>query len=170
MIATIRRLIKTYTSSFLVYLVVGGVSALVEWGVFFFLTRASADRYIGASVVAFVVATGINFLLSRRIGFRSGGRSPLVEMALVYLASLAGFGINLLVMVTLVEGFGGGLLVGKIAGTGVAFGWNFVARQFLIFSRTPRWGGSRAAQGGSTMPPRIDPEDGDARPAGSAAA
>lgn len=138
-----RDLIMKYYLSFFVYFVLGGTCAFAEWLVFYGALRLAGVHYITASIIGFLVATALNYFLSSEIGFRSAARSALSSAVLVYLASLAGLAINLLAMVLLIEVVGMEIIPSKIAGTGLAFGWNFAARQFLIFSATPRWGVTR---------------------------
>src|SRR5690349_9863435 len=137
MFGTIRNVIAKYYMSFLVYAALGGGCALVEWIVFYGANRFAGQHYIMASILGFLVATALNAVLSSRVGFRSAARSAFLEVVLVYVASLIGLGVNLLAMVVLIEAMGMDSMSSKIVGTGIAFGWNFVARQFLIFSKTP---------------------------------
>jgi putative flippase GtrA len=139
-----RDLVAKYYMSFFVYAGLGGACALVEWAVFYGALR-TGQHYITASIIGFLVATWLNYVLSSEIGFRPGGRSAFSSAFLVYVASLVGLAINLLAMVVLIEALGMDTMASKILGTGVAFGWNFTARQFLIFSATPRWTGVAAA-------------------------
>lgn len=139
MIRTLSRLPSKYGASFLMYALLGGSCALVEWAVFYGANRIADLHYITASIFGFLVATAVNYVLSSRFGFRSSGRSALSTIALIYVASLIGLGINLLTMVCLIEWAGMNSLVSKILGTGNAFGWNYAVRQFLIFSTQPRW-------------------------------
>ena len=140
MIRRLARLLDHYWLSFSVYIVVGGAAALVEWTVFFLAITYGRINYIVAAIIAFFVATFVNYLLSIRMNFRSReGRSTGGELLLVYLVSGVGLLINLAVTATAVEVFGLWVMLGKVGGTGVAFIWNFMARQFLVFDRAPRW-------------------------------
>jgi hypothetical protein len=42
-------------------------------------------------------------------------------------------------MAGVVELLGLPVMLGKIGGTGIAFIWNFGARQFCVFDKQPRW-------------------------------
>jgi putative flippase GtrA len=131
--------IQRYAASFAVYFVIGGLSSLVEWAAFYAALSFVEMHYIPASACGFAVATYVNYLLSARIGFKKGKFSGRSELALIYLVSGVGFVINVAFMAGMVELLGLPVMLGKICGTGVAFIWNFAARQFVVFDKTPRW-------------------------------
>jgi putative flippase GtrA len=131
--------IQRYAASFAVYFVIGGLSSLVEWAAFYAALSFVEMHYIPASACGFAVATYVNYLLSARIGFKKGKFSGRSELALIYLVSGVGFVINVAFMAGMVELLGLPVMLGKIFGTGVAFIWNFAARQFVVFDKTPRW-------------------------------
>ena len=56
---------------FISYFGVGGVSALVEWVVFYLLGRLFGMTYMPATVLAFLFSTTTNWLLGRRFTFRN---------------------------------------------------------------------------------------------------
>jgi putative flippase GtrA len=130
--------ITRYLPGAVAYLFVGGLSALIEWAVFFGSVTFLDLHYAAAIFVAFIVATFNNWYLSSKLIFRSSGRSTGEEFLLVYLVSGFGLLINFMVTATSIELLGLGLMVAKICGTGSAFVWNYAARQFFVFDRTPR--------------------------------
>jgi putative flippase GtrA len=130
--------ITRYLPGAVAYLFVGGLSALIEWAVFFGSVTILDLHYAAAIFVAFIVATFNNWYLSSKLIFRSSGRSTGEEFLLVYLVSGFGLLINFMVTATSIELLGLGLMVAKICGTGSAFVWNYAARQFFVFDRIPR--------------------------------
>jgi putative flippase GtrA len=133
----IRALVGRHGVALAQYVVIGGVSALVEWSVFWLLLKPAAVHYIGAAVVAFVVATFVNYLLCVRTIFVSKTKSGWKDAAMVYVASLMALVINVSTLAVLVGQFGVDPMLAKIAGTGSAFLFNFASRQFLIFGQRP---------------------------------
>lgn len=132
--------LRTYFKSLLVYgLLVSGLSALAEWSSFaLFLFRLDI-HYVPSSVLAFFVGTTINSVLSRKLAFTSKGRKGTHEIALIYATSAIAFLFNLATLTVLVELLDTPPMLGKIAGTVVAFFFNYALRQFFIFSSKPRW-------------------------------
>ncbi|UEM01402.1 GtrA family protein [Skermanella rosea] len=138
---------QRYGASFAVYVLIGGTAALVEWASFYVALSSFTLHYVPASICGFATATYVNYVLSARIGFRRGRRSAWSEIALVYGVSAVGLVINILVMVAVMELTALPVMLGKVGGTGIAFIWNFAARQFCVFDKEPRWamGGKREA-------------------------
>jgi len=130
--------IPRYLPGAVAYLFVGGLSALIEWAVFFGSVTFLDLHYAAAIFVAFFVATFNNWFLSSKLIFRSSGRSAREEFMLVYLVSGFGLLINFAVTATIIEYLGMALMFAKISGTGSAFVWNYAARQFFVFDRNPR--------------------------------
>ena len=124
---------------FLSYFGVGGVSALVEWGVFSFLEYCFDMPYLLAAVLAFIVSTTTNWFLGRTFTFKESSYSNqrTKELLLVFLVSAIGLGFNLLLMFIFVRllGMNTNLLktAAKILATGIVFIWNFASRKIWIY-------------------------------------
>jgi putative flippase GtrA len=130
---------RRHGAAFAIYLVIGGLSALVEWGVFWVMLHflPGVDILLDA-VVAFIVATFVNYLLCVRTIYASKTGSVLGDIVQVYVASLLAFGVNLVTLWVLARLANVDPMLGKIAGTGTAFLFNFAARQFVIFAPAAR--------------------------------
>lgn len=133
----IRRLVGRHGVALAKYVVIGGVSALTEWSVFWLLLNLAALHYIAAAMVAFVIATLVNYLLCVRTIFVSKTKSRWKDAAMVYVASLLALAVNVSTLALLVREFGLNPMLAKIAGTGAAFLFNFASRQFFIFGQRP---------------------------------
>lgn len=136
--ARVLRAFGAYSSSALVYAAVGGAAALVEWSTFAAVLRAGLAGYVQAALVAFAVATLVNYALSRRYAFVRRTSSSLGEIVRTYAVSAAALGVNLGAMVLLVESGAAAPLPAKIAGTGCGFFLNYFGRQFWVFDSAPR--------------------------------
>jgi putative flippase GtrA/SAM-dependent methyltransferase len=130
------RLADRYALGAVVYFGVAGASALIEWATFFLL-YASMNAFV-AAMAAFGVATTANFVLSRRLAFKSV-RSSGQELVLVFVLSAVAFLVNLGTFALLFKLFGVHPMTSKVVGTCAGFVANYVFRQFVIFSREPRF-------------------------------
>ena len=92
-------------------------------------------HYLIAGTLSFVISTAVNYFLSVAYVFERGKRSRRTTITLVYFVSLIGILVNLSVLGGIVEFIGLHVMLAKITGTGVAFGWNFGARYYWIFRR-----------------------------------
>jgi putative flippase GtrA len=125
-----------YVLSAGIYFFVGGASAVVEWFSFFLLQQYL--NVVTAAVVAFFIATAVNYVLSRNVAFRSV-RDPWVEIGLLFSLSAFAFLVNLGVFLACYSFLGANVMIAKILGTGSGFALNFAARQFLVFSSASRF-------------------------------
>lgn len=119
------------------YFAVGGVCALVDLGLFLLFAQALGMPYLRVSAGSFLVATLLNYFLSVRFVFVSGLRfRRRYEVALVFLVSAIGLGLNQVILALCVEQVGLNLLFSKVAATGCVFFWNYFARRVLVFGGT----------------------------------
>ena len=124
---------------FISYFGVGGVSALVEWGVFSLLEYLFSIPYILATILSFIVSTTTNWYLGHSFTFKGSKYQDkrLREIALVFFVSAIGLGFNLLLMYLFVDvlGMQTNLLkiVAKVLATGIVFIWNYLSRKLWIY-------------------------------------
>ena len=117
------------------YVVVGGSAALVEWFMYW-ISDHYGTLYLISTVIAFIVATFVNWIMGRLLTFRnaeSKKRGMLWEIIEVYMASLVGLFLNLGIMAFFVSGLGWNGMISKIISTGIVFIWNFLIRKHFIY-------------------------------------
>ena len=125
---------------FFSYFGVGGVSALVEWGVFSILEYLFSVPYLLATILAFIVSTTTNWYLGRRFTFRDSKyqKKKTKEVLLIFLVSGIGLLFNLLLMYFFVDVVGMNTNImktlAKILATGIVFVWNFLSRKLWIYA------------------------------------
>lgn len=121
----------------ILYLVVGAIATLVEWGCFFVLNQWL--HYFLATALAFGLSTLANWFAGRVILFRQTSSPLLKELTQIYMASIIGLVMNLFIMWILVEFPGVSEMLSKIIATGIVFFWNFLVRKLLIYNTTFRF-------------------------------
>jgi putative flippase GtrA/SAM-dependent methyltransferase len=119
-----------------VYFIVAGASALIEWTTFYLLYALLGA--FAAAIAAFCVATAVNYVLSRRLAFKST-RYGAQEFAFFFVLSAFAFLFNFGAFTFLFVLVDVDPMIAKIVGTCVGFAANYVFRQFVIFSREPRF-------------------------------
>jgi putative flippase GtrA len=132
--SVILRLANRYGIGFAIYCGIAVVSALSEWASFLMALSKMGPNV--AAILAFFVATLINLVLSRWVGFLSVRRLR-TEVMLVIAMSAIAFASNFLCFVALYRFAGVDLLAAKVSGTFIGFGFNYFVRQFFIFSPIP---------------------------------
>jgi putative flippase GtrA len=119
------------------YFAVGGAAACVDIGLFMLFAQRLGFPYLRVAAGSFVAATLVNYVLSVRFVFVSGARfAKRWELALVFVVSAVGLGVNQLILAACVEVAHFSLLLAKVTATGVVFFWNYLARRFLVFGAT----------------------------------
>ena len=116
------------------YGIVGGAAALVEWAAFY-VCDAIGLFYLLSTILSFIVATFVNWILGRKITFRN---SPKLanwprDLLSVYVASGVGLLLNLGLMVLFVSVIGIDSMISKIISTGLVFFWNYFIRKLVIY-------------------------------------
>ncbi|MGA8756914.1 MAG: GtrA family protein [Stellaceae bacterium] len=117
---------------FFLYLIVGGLSFLVEIGVFVAFCRAGMP-VIPASITSFLVATTANYLLSVLLAFQRGRYPRHIELMRFITVVVVGLALN----TTLVWCFAYPLAIpptiAKIAAVPFVLVWNYLGRRLLVF-------------------------------------
>lgn len=112
---------------------VGASGYVINLVVFAALVHAaSADKGIAATV-AFAVALSNNFVWNRLWTFRASEVHTGFQAARFCVVSLAAFGLNLVVLYTLVDGFGVAAVPAQALAIGVATPLNFIGNKLWSF-------------------------------------
>lgn len=116
------------------YTGVGGAAFLVDLAVLLALVWAGV-HYLLANVAAFLLANLVNFLAAQAYVFRNGARIDSIWTA--YLAvlsiSIAGLGLNTLLLYAAVDWLAMSLVPAKIGATLLVLLWNFDARRRWVY-------------------------------------
>ena len=118
--------------------VVGGSGYVVNLIVFTLLTHGADVGHLLAAIGAFVVAVTNNFLLNRHWTFRHQGSKDShagFQAARFFTVSLAGLGVNLLVLELLVNSAGLAELPAQAIAVAVATPVNFIGNKLWTFDR-----------------------------------
>ncbi|MBB44310.1 MAG: hypothetical protein CMM44_11195 [Rhodospirillaceae bacterium] len=130
-------LMRTYLQSILLYAGVGGIAAIIEWGIFYLIFVYAEIPYFFAALPGFFVATLSNWFLCRTVAFFPNSEGSPYDLVQIFVASSIAMIVNLITMTALIESGLTDIFSAKIVGTGVAFSFNYVIRQFIIYSKKP---------------------------------
>ena len=117
---------------FSLYLIVGGLSFIVEISTFLALHRA-AMPVILASMASFIVATLANYLLSIMLAFERGRFRRQVEMTRFLIVVLVGLLLNTMVVGIFAYPLAIQPTVAKIAAVPIVLTWNYLGRRRFVF-------------------------------------
>ncbi len=118
------------------YVAAGTLALAFDFGLYSGLIRLAGVDYLVAAPFGFALGLAIVYVLSIRWVFRHRRMSNAhAEFALFALIGLAGMGLNQAVLWVGVEKLALSYELAKVVSAGVVFGFNFVARKLLLFTR-----------------------------------
>lgn len=119
---------------FIVYLLIGGTAALVEWGLFYVFNVIWDMNYLVAVIASFVVSTLYHYILTTMFVFKSGAKyKRSTELSLVFIVSVMGLIFNLILMYLFVSQLALNAMISKIMASCIVVAWNYLARKKWIF-------------------------------------
>lgn len=144
-------LMRRLAIQFAKFLVVGGISFTLDYGLFLLLHTVLGVPYVVASTISFSVSLVLNYVLTLRFVFvAQPGRSIAKEFAIYVGLNIVALGLNQLILLLSVELLGTWPEIGKLIATAVVLVYNFIARKMLIerpsLRRRPVPTGQDAAQ------------------------
>lgn len=117
---------------FLLYLIVGGIATACEWAIFFVLDKVHL-HYTLATIIAYVLSTFVNWFAGRILVFRENRQSVAKELLGIYIASIVGLLVNLVIMWVLVDLLTAPEMISKMTATAIVFFYNFLVRKLVIY-------------------------------------
>lgn len=122
---------KFFTGPFFKFIIVGGISACIEYALYFLFKPLFG--YLVGNVIAFGCTNIVTYLLTRRYVFTSSNSNKAQEAAL-YTACLVGSLVtNQVVLWGLVEFVTLDDRLAKAIAIGVTVVWNFFTRKHIVF-------------------------------------
>lgn len=115
----------------------GGLCFLIDYFLLALLVEIAGFPALAASAVSFSVSVAVNYLLSVRYVFeRRAETGRLRELAVFLALSLAGLGLNQLLMYFGTAGLGVHYLLVKLAATAIVMVYNFISRKLFLERRS----------------------------------
>ena len=131
-----KQFLDKYMGGLIGYLIVGGLATIVEWAGFWLFSEKLSIEYLLATALAFAISTFANWLFGRLLVFRGKQQQSLLrEILSVYLASIVGLLLNLLIMFLLVQLLGVEKMIAKMAATVLVFTYNYLVRKLIIYRK-----------------------------------
>lgn len=125
---------KNNLKDFLLYLVVGGIATVTEWFLFFVMEKCRI-HYVIATAIAYILSTFVNWLVGRLLVFKDNHSSFLKEILSIYVASIVGLLLNLIIMWLAIDIININEMISKISATAIVFFYNFIVRKLLIYKK-----------------------------------
>lgn len=115
------------------FVVVGGLSFVLDFIIYYVLTNYFAVYYLVAGFFSFCLSLIFNYLMSMRFVFKSkDSLKKTHEFAIFVTLSVMGLGLNLLCLYLLVDVFKMNDLIAKVLVAGIVMVFNFVTRKIFL--------------------------------------
>lgn len=118
---------------FLLYLILGGILTLFEWGGFYALAFICGIHYLISSVVMFVAISALGLIVYKRAIFGSSHLSAGREIIAIYAINIFGILLNSLILWLCVEFVGLNAMLGKIVASFLTAFYSFFARKKFVY-------------------------------------
>jgi putative flippase GtrA len=118
------------------YFIVGGFCFCIDIGGFVAL-RSLNVPILTASVLSFVTATLVNYLLCCAFVFRSRRFSRPEEIVRLFMIAVVGLGLNIAVVFLLAKMLQLDPTLAKILAVFPVFAWNYLGRRAMVFHGSP---------------------------------
>jgi putative flippase GtrA len=129
-----RELPVSWTSQVFRFVIIGAITASLDFGTMYLLVRFAGMGYLMATAIGFSLGSVVNYILSILWVFRSGRFSRRrFEFSSFIFFSLLGLGINQVSMLLLVQSAGVYYTIAKVVTMGVVTVFNFVSKKYLVF-------------------------------------
>lgn len=115
------------------FVVVGGLSFVLDFIIYFVLTNFLSVYYLIAGFFSFTLSLIFNYLMSMKFVFKSkDDLKKSHEFAIFATLSVLGLGLNLLSLFILVDLFKMNDLIAKVFVAGIVMVFNFVTRKIFL--------------------------------------
>ena len=132
---------KTHKSlnQLILFFCIGGGITLLDLLGFYIIYKIFGVHYILASLIMFVLASGIGVWLYRLFVFGGTHLHRGLEVGLTYLINTIGIGLNTLILWLCVEFLGFEAIVAKILASLLVAFYGFYARKLVIYRKEPKF-------------------------------
>ena len=128
--------LKNRIPDIILYFFVGGIAALTDLFIFYVFANQLGFNYLLITIIGFVVATFVNYLLSIKFVFNTGARYARgAEIIITYMVSAIGLIVHISVLFLLIDFLQFEKMLSKIIAIVSAFMFNFLLRKYYVFKK-----------------------------------
>jgi putative flippase GtrA len=127
----IKKLVET---KFFRYCFGGGISAIIDLGVFFTLNEIFKIHYLYALIISFIIAASINYILQRKLTFKDNYSKKHKQFSVFLAIQLVGLIFNGLITAAQVEYLGVWPTLARFIAIFIVLFWTYTANKKITFN------------------------------------
>lgn len=124
-------LYKKHLKEIIRFVVVGGFCFVLEFAMLYGFTECLHIQYLISSAAAFIIALIVNYFLCVYVVFNTENQSNTKRTWFV-ITSVAGLGINQIVMYIMVEKIAIWYMFAKVFAAAVVMIWNYITKKIIL--------------------------------------
>ena len=117
------------------FILVGGACFVLDYGLLYILTEYGGLHYLLSAGVSFTIYVFVNYWLCLVCVFRGANTQTHRAKMLFFGSSIAGLGLNQLLMWMLVDLFGIYYMIAKLIAAGIVMVWNYVLKRRAVLGK-----------------------------------
>lgn len=122
---------KKLINQILKFGVVGGIAFVIDYGILFLLAKVIGLNELISAAISFIISLTFNYFLSTKWVFEAKKQTP-KEVIIFVLLSVAGLGINELLIYLGTKKLGIDVMIVKLFATAIVMVYNFITRKLII--------------------------------------
>lgn len=122
---------KKHIAEMFRFIVVGGFCFVLEFALLYGFTEYINIPYLISSALAFIIALIVNYLLCVYVVFHAENQSN-TKRTWFIITSVAGLGINQIVMYIMVEKFVIWYMFAKVVAAAIVMIWNYITKKIIL--------------------------------------
>jgi len=122
-----------FSKQFLKYLIIGFMGTGLDFLILYSLTEYAHFYYVLSAIVSVAIVFWLSFIANKFWTFENKKGKYFVQFVKYLFSRTAGYAINLIILILLVEIFGLWYLFAKVFATAAAAIWNFLTARKWVF-------------------------------------
>jgi len=120
---------------FIKFAFVGVLNTLIDFGVYYVLTRFAGMYYVYANIISVILAITNSYLINRSWTFKSKNKIIGSEALKFWIVSIVGLILNTIILKVFIY-FGANDLISKAIASIFVLVWNYLLNKFWTFKET----------------------------------
>jgi len=118
---------------FIIYVLIGGIAAIIDFTTVFVLTSLLGIFYIVSVMLSYPLATFVHFIMNKKFNFRCTSRKVMRQFCIFIVINLVAMGLTIVIMYAMVEYLGMWYLLAKFIAMWIVVFYSFNMNRMFTF-------------------------------------